>query len=82
MKSENVEISVTGGTLTIKAETKGKSDLKENAYHIGEQRWDSFERCIGLTTRVLSDKAKAEFDDGVLTITLPRPKKSGQRPSP
>ena len=72
MKADNVEINVTGEMLTIKGETQEKSDVKEKAYHIREQRWGSFERSVALPTTVLSDKAKAEFEDGILTITLPK----------
>lgn len=72
MKSDDVQISVTGDMLTIKGEVKEKSETKEKAYHIREQRWGSFERSLALPTAVVSDKAKAEFEDGVLTITLPK----------
>ena len=72
LKAENVEINVTGEMLTIKGETREKSEVKEKAYHIREQRWGSFERSVALPTTVLSDKAKAEFEDGILTITLPK----------
>ncbi len=72
MKAEDVQISVTGDILTIKGETKENSDVKEKAYHIREQRWGAFERNISLPTVVVSDKAKAEFEDGVLTVTLPK----------
>ena len=72
IKAEDVEINVTGEMLTIKGETKEKSEHKEKAYHIREQRWGRFERSVPLPTTVLSDKAKAEFEDGILTITLPK----------
>ena len=72
MKAEDVQISVTGDMLTIKGETKEKSEVKEKAYHIREQRWGAFERSVSLPTAVVSEKAKAEFEDGVLTVTLPK----------
>ena len=72
MKSEDVQISVTGDTLSIKGELKEENDSREKAYHIREQRWGSFERTITLPTLVKSDKAQAEFENGVLTITLPK----------
>ncbi|MFH1185843.1 MAG: Hsp20/alpha crystallin family protein [Chloroflexota bacterium] len=72
MKAEDVDINVTGEMLTIKGETQEKSEVNEKAYHIREQRWGSFERSVRLPTMVLSDKAKAEFEDGILTITLPK----------
>jgi HSP20 family protein len=72
MKSEDVQISVTGDVLSIKGETKQESDTKEKAYHIREQRWGSFERTITLPTSVNSEKAQAEFENGVLSVTLPK----------
>jgi len=72
MKADEMQISVTGDLLTIKGEFKGKEEKKEKAYHLREQRYGSFERTLSLPTEVLADKAKADFEDGVLTITLPK----------
>lgn len=72
VKAEDVQISVTGDVLNIKGETKIKEESKDKAWHIREQRWGSFERRIMLPTDVVADKAKAEFEDGILTITLPK----------
>lgn len=72
VKTDEVQISVTGETLTIKGEVKQKEETKEKAYHIREQRWGSFERTLALPTDVVADKAKAEFENGILTITLPK----------
>ncbi len=72
MKPEDIQISVTGDTLTIKGETQEETDNKEKAYHIRERRWGSFERTITLPTNVRSDKAQADFENGVLSITLPK----------
>jgi HSP20 family protein len=72
MKADDVQINVTGEMLTLKGETKEDSEVKEKAYHIREQRWGTFERSIALPTMVVADKAKAEFENGVLTITLPK----------
>jgi HSP20 family protein len=72
VKADDVQINVTGEVLTIKGETREKEDVKEKAYHIREQRWGMFERTIALPTDVIADKAKAEFENGILTITLPK----------
>ena len=72
VKTEDVQINVTGEVLTIKGEIKEKEEVKEKAYHLREQRWGVFERTIALPTDVIADKAKAEFDNGELTITLPK----------
>ncbi len=72
IKPEDVQISVTGDTLSVKGEIKENTDNKDKAYHIREQRWGSFERVLTLPTDVKSEKASAEFENGVLTITLPK----------
>jgi len=72
MRADDVQISITGDVLNIKGEMKEKSESKEKNYHIREQRWGAFERNVMLPTSVVSEKAKAEFEDGILTITLPK----------
>ena len=72
VKSEDVQINVTGEVLTIKGEMKEKDEVNEKAYHLREQRWGVFERTLALPTDVVADKAKAEFENGILTITLPK----------
>jgi HSP20 family protein len=72
VKSDEVQINVTGDVLTIKGEVKEKEEMKEKAFHLREQRWGMFERTLPLPTDVIADKAKAEFENGILTITLPK----------
>ncbi len=72
MKPEDVQINVTGDTLTIKGESDESHETKEKSYHIRERRWGTFERSIPLPTLISADKARAEFENGVLTITLPK----------
>lgn len=72
LKADDVQITITGEMLTLKGEFKQKEDVKEKAYHLREQRYGLFERTFALPTEVVSDKAKAEFENGILTITLPK----------
>ena len=72
MKAEDVQLNVTGEVLTIQGEIKQKEELKEKAYHLREQRWGSFERSVILPTEVVADKAKADFENGILTIAIPK----------
>jgi HSP20 family protein len=72
MKSDDVQISITGDMLSLKGEFKQEDEKKERAYHLREQRYGSFERTFALPTDVVADKAKAEFENGILTITLPK----------
>jgi HSP20 family protein len=72
LKAEDVDISITGETLTIKGEFKEKEEKKAKAYHLHEQRYGSFERTLNLPSKVEVDKAKADFENGILSITLPK----------
>jgi len=72
IKSDEVQINITGEVLTLKGEIKHEEEKKEKAWHIREQRYGSFERSVVLPTDVVADKAKAEFENGILTISLPK----------
>jgi len=72
VKADEVQINITGEVLTLKGETQQVEEKKDKAWHMREQRWGAFERAIALPTEVVADKAKAEFENGILTITLPK----------
>jgi HSP20 family protein len=71
-KADEVQINVTGDVLTLRGERKHEEENKEKAWHIREQRWSSFERSIALPTDVKADRANADFENGILTVTLPK----------
>ena len=71
-KADDVQISVTGDMLTLKGEFKDKEETTEKTYHMREQRYSTFERTLSLPVSVVADKAKAEFEDGILTVSLPK----------
>jgi HSP20 family protein len=72
IKPEDVQINITGEVLHIKGEMKYEDEQQERAWHMREQRWGAFERSVALPTDVVADKARAEFENGVLVITLPK----------
>jgi HSP20 family protein len=72
VKPEDIEIAVVGDTLTIKGETKSEEQFEEGSYIRKERRFGSFQRSFSLPASVASDRAKAEFEHGVLTLTLPK----------
>ena len=71
-KADEVQINVTGDVLTLRGEVKQQEEKKERAWHLREQRWNSFERSIALPTDVKADRASADFENGILTVTLPK----------
>ena len=82
VKANEVQINITNDTtapvVTIKGEMKheeektSSSQGKDKAWHIREHRWGAFERSVMLPTGVISDRAKADFENGILTVTLPK----------
>ena len=79
VKADEVQISVNDDVLTIKGEVKHEEEKKDKSWHLREQRWGAFERSITLPGGVVSDRAKAEFENGILTITLPKSEKAKPR---
>ena len=72
IKPGDVQISVTADVLSLRGEFKTENEPKDVTYHIREQRYGAFERSLRLPSDVQTDKAKADFENGVLTITLPK----------
>ncbi len=72
MKAEDVQINITGDVLTLKGEVQNEEERNDKAWHIREQRFGSFERSVALPTTVKTDKAEAVFENGILTVTLPK----------
>jgi HSP20 family protein len=79
VKPEDVQITVHGDTLTIQGETKGVEEKKGEQWHLRERRFGSFHRSLSLATPVNSDKAQAQFEHGVLTLTLPKSEQAKPR---
>jgi HSP20 family protein len=77
-KADEVQINVTGDVLTLRGEIKQQEEQtsspqgKERSWHIREHRWGAFERSVSLPTAVTADRAVADFENGILTITLPK----------
>jgi HSP20 family protein len=72
MKKEDVEVSVTEGTLTVKGQKKEEREEKQKGYYLSERRYGSFQRAFQLPRIVDTDKIEARFDNGVLTVTIPK----------
>jgi HSP20 family protein len=79
VKPEDIEIAVVGDTLTIKGEMKSEDQFEEGNYLRKERRFGSFQRAFSLPASVASDKAKAEFENGVLMLTLPKAEEAKPR---
>lgn len=69
---ERVEISIENDVLTIQGKSEKKSEIDEKNYYRKEVRYGSFFRSVAMPTHVLGDKANAEYENGMLKITIPK----------
>jgi HSP20 family protein len=76
IKPEEIDVSITGDTLTIKGETKSNEEIKRENCLYKEHRYGAFRRSVALPDGLKSDKAEAVFDQGVLTLTIPKLEKT------
>jgi HSP20 family protein len=72
MKADDVEITMTGQTLTLRGEFKADDEITRDQYLYRERRYGSFSRTLQLPVRVQGDRATAAFNDGVLTLSIPK----------
>jgi HSP20 family protein len=72
IKPEDIDITIAGDLLTIKGEFKSEHKSEEANVVRQERRYGKFERALSLPTHIVADKARAEFENGVLTLTLPK----------
>ncbi len=71
MKREDIDVTVEHNTLTIRGERKQSTDVKEEQYHRVERAYGTFSRSFSLPETVDSAKVRAEYKEGVLTLTVP-----------
>jgi HSP20 family protein len=69
---KNVGIQLENGTLTLKGERKFEEEKKDRGFHRIERSYGKFVRAFSLPDTVDGEKVKADYKNGVLTITLPK----------
>ncbi len=72
LDAEDLDINVTGDTLTIKGESKEEEEIEEENYFCRERCYGAFSRSLSVPVPIVADEAEAEIKDGVLTLTLPK----------
>ena len=72
IEPDGIDISITGNTLTIKGEHKADKETKEEDYLRKEHRYGVFIRSVTIPVEVKSDKAEAMYENGILTLTIPK----------
>ena len=73
MKKEDIKISIQDNVLTLKGEKKQEEkETRGKNFHRVERSYGFFERSFSLPVSLKTDKIKASYKEGILTITLPK----------
>ena len=72
LKKEEVSITLENQVLTVHGERKFEGETKEATYHRIERAYGAFMRSFTLPANIKADRVDAAFDNGLLTVTLPK----------
>ena len=72
LKGDDIKLSIENYRLTLSGERKFENEAKRDNYHRVERSYGSFTRTFTLPSTVNVDEVKADFNDGVLRIALPK----------
>ncbi len=72
MKKEDIEVKLTDNTITISGEKKKEEKVEKKDYYRLERSYGSFCRSFSLPSEIQTDKAKAQFKDGILEVRIPK----------
>jgi HSP20 family protein len=76
---EEVDLSITGETLTMRGDRKRTEGVGEESYRRQERQFGRWTRTVTLPDRVDSNNVSASFANGVLTVTLPKAEEAKPR---
>ena len=80
LKRENIDVDVENNVLTIRGEKREeRTEGQEGRYHLSERRYGTFSRSFVLPRDVEAESIQASFEDGVLTVTVPKSEKARRR---
>ena len=71
LQREDISLRVENNTLTLHGERKRDTEIRQEQYHRVERSYGAFSRSFSLPSRIDTDKVRAEFKEGVLSIKLP-----------
>lgn len=79
VEKKDVKVTVEGDVLTIRGERKAEEKVKDEDYYACELCYGSFSRSVYLPVKVDPAKIKAEFKDGILSVTVPKAKEAAPK---
>jgi HSP20 family protein len=72
LKREDIEVALHDGALVISGERTSEKIHEDTEVHRQERYYGKFSRALTLPAAVSGDKVKAQYKDGILTVTLPK----------
>jgi HSP20 family protein len=79
VKPEDVDITIDGNTLTISGKLDEGLEQDEQGYLVREIRRGSFTRSVALSSDLKTADAKADFDNGIVTLAIPKAEQAKPR---
>jgi HSP20 family protein len=79
IKKEDVDVSMTDNVISISGEKKKEEKVERKNYYREERSYGSFTRSFRLPMEVQTDKAKAQFKEGILEIRIPKTEEAKKR---
>ncbi|HVR06944.1 MAG TPA: Hsp20/alpha crystallin family protein [Thermoanaerobaculia bacterium] len=79
LTKDDIQITLENNVLRLSGERKLEKDVKKESYHRIERTYGAFSRSFALPTQVSPDKVEAKFDNGVLTIVVPKAEQAKPR---
>ena len=72
MKKEDIDVSLHDGSLSISGERKSEDKVENSEVYRSERFFGRFQRTVALPATVDAARIKAQYQDGILTVTLPK----------
>ncbi len=72
LEAKDLDVSVTRESVTIAGEHRYEKKTEEKGYYHSEFSYGKFQRTVALPVAIKNEEVKAEFDKGILTLTLPK----------
>jgi len=72
MKKDDIDIQLTGDTLTLRGERQRQSSTRGENFHRIERQYGAWQRIFQIETPIDTQGVSAEYEEGVLTVRLPK----------
>jgi len=76
---KEIDLAITGETLTLRGERRRSEEIADDRYRRQERQFGRWARTVSLPDRVDNTQVSAQFSQGVLTITLPKAEEAKPR---